>query len=78
MRVFAESRYDKCGMTEIKVTLYQATGNIELLTRSLVKPHVSPSPSSPPVKGGEIIKPLSRESYRLAGEGKGEGVWFYL
>jgi hypothetical protein len=30
-----------------------------LLTRSLVKPHVSPSPSSPPIKGGEIIKPLS-------------------
>ena len=40
----------------------------ELLTRSLVKRHVSPSPSSSPLlgespeatlKGGEIIKPLS-------------------
>src|SRR4030067_1865991 len=39
-----------------------------LLTRSLVKPHVSPSPSSPPFKGGEIIKPLSP-----GGRGQGGG-----
>jgi membrane-associated phospholipid phosphatase len=37
--------------------------------RSLVKPHTSPSPSSPPLKGGEILQPSP-----LEGEGEGEGA----
>ncbi|OGW27801.1 MAG: hypothetical protein A2X59_09685 [Nitrospirae bacterium GWC2_42_7] len=39
-----------------------------LKMRSIVKPQISPSPLSPPVKGGEILQPSP-----LAGEGKGEG-----
>lgn len=41
---------------------------VELLIQSLVKPHTSPSPSSPPIKGGVVFQPSP-----LAGEGKGEG-----
>jgi hypothetical protein len=37
--------------------------------RSLVEPHTSPSPSSPPLKGGEILQPSPPE-----GEGEGEGA----
>jgi hypothetical protein len=37
--------------------------------RSLVKPHTSPSPSSPPLKGGEVLQPSP-----LEGEGEGEGA----
>ena len=37
--------------------------------RSLVKPHTSPSPSSPPLKGGGILQPSP-----LEGEGEGEGA----
>ena len=37
--------------------------------RSLVNPHTSPSPSSPPLKGGELSQPSP-----LEGEGEGEGA----
>lgn len=37
--------------------------------RALVKPHYSPSPYSPPVKGGAAVEPSP-----LAGEGEGEGA----
>ena len=37
--------------------------------RSLVKPHTSPSPSSPPLKGGERLQPSP-----LEGESEGEGT----
>src|SRR4030066_1700243 len=55
-----------------------------LVTWSLVKPHVSPSPSSPPLKGGEIIKPLSpgglwlrAHGAKRGGEGGGGGGFFF-
>jgi hypothetical protein len=41
----------------------------EILIRSLVKPLTSPSPLSPPVKGGVVLQPSP-----LEGEGKGEGA----
>ena len=40
-----------------------------LLLRPSEKPHTSPSPASPPLKGGEIFQPSP-----LEGEGKGEGA----
>jgi hypothetical protein len=49
--------------------LFQSLPQAVLLMRSLVKPHTSPSPSSPPLKGGEILQPSP-----LEGEGEGEGA----
>ena len=41
--------------------------------RSLVKPHTSPSPSSPPLKGGEILQPSPLEGEPACPVGRGEG-----
>jgi hypothetical protein len=53
----------------LRVTDYERQKRDEILMRSLVKPHTSPSPSSPPLKGGEILQPSP-----LEGEGEGEGA----
>ncbi|OGW25195.1 MAG: hypothetical protein A2X59_04520 [Nitrospirae bacterium GWC2_42_7] len=45
--------------------------------RSLVKPNTSPSPSSPPLKGGAILLPSPLEAYGsepTAHRGEGEGA----
>jgi len=36
---------------------------------AIIKKHTSPSPSSPPLKGGEILQPST-----LEGESEGEGA----
>ena len=41
--------------------------------RSLVKPHTSPSPSSPPLKGGGILQPSPLEGEPACPVGRGEG-----
>ena len=45
-----------------------------ILMRSLVKPHTSPSPSSPPLKGGEILQPSPLEGEPACPVGRGEGA----
>ncbi|OGW33400.1 MAG: hypothetical protein A2X59_00155 [Nitrospirae bacterium GWC2_42_7] len=44
--------------------------------RSIIKPHTSPSPSSPPLKGGEVLQPspLEGEGEPACPVGRGEGA----
>ncbi|TAN42227.1 MAG: hypothetical protein EPN22_12965 [Nitrospirae bacterium] len=58
-----------CGYLRIVADAAHFIGRGILLRYNLTKPHKSPSPSSPPLKGGELIQPSP-----LAGEGEGEGA----
>ncbi|TAN45140.1 MAG: hypothetical protein EPN22_03865 [Nitrospirae bacterium] len=60
-------RYFKKAFSELEIDVSVLSGlsvNNDVLRYNLTKPHKSPSPSSPPLKGGELIQPSP-----LAGEG---------
>jgi len=50
--------------------------DVNIIMRPQVKPQISPSPSSPPLKGGEILypSPLEGEPACPVGRGEGEGA----